>query len=82
MESQHCQRTEEKECRIRADTSASKAKQKRYAPEKEFWLRKFVIEALKYGMYELTKVANGLPSAWCTDASSKLRKHRAKIKSS
>jgi hypothetical protein len=50
--------------RIKPGTPIYKAKQRRYSPYKEFWLRKYVVEGLESGLFERTTVANGERSRW------------------
>lgn len=54
--------------RIKPGTPVYKAKRRKYAPDKEFWFRKFITEGLETGMYERTILANGHLSPWGADA--------------
>ena len=42
--------------------------QKRWPPQKEWWLRKLIQDGLEGGIYERTETANGRPSEWNAQA--------------
>ncbi|KAI0991664.1 hypothetical protein K3495_g16523, partial [Podosphaera aphanis] len=59
----------EHKVRLRKGTKPYSVKfQRRWPPEKEFWLIKIVKEAMACGMYERTLTANGELSDWNADA--------------
>ncbi|KXT07733.1 hypothetical protein AC579_1878 [Pseudocercospora musae] len=49
---------------LKEGTPVFRAKPKRIAPDKEWWLVKYAIEGLENGMFESTVAANGEPSKW------------------
>ncbi|KEQ83933.1 hypothetical protein M438DRAFT_335660 [Aureobasidium pullulans EXF-150] len=53
---------------VKAGTPPYKAKAKRLAHDKEWWLRKIVLQGIEAGMYERTTVANRKLSNWGADA--------------
>lgn len=53
---------------LKPGTPIYRAKVRKYAPEKEWWFRKFVTEGIEAGMYERTVTANGRLSPWGADA--------------
>lgn len=53
---------------VREGIPIYKAKAKRLATDKEWWVRKLVLEGLRSGMYERITVANGKLSQWGADA--------------
>ncbi|KAI0992445.1 hypothetical protein K3495_g15740, partial [Podosphaera aphanis] len=70
-ESSHITPTDlyEHKVRLRKGTKPYSVKfQRRWPPEKEFWLIKIVKEAMACGMYERTLTANGELSDWNADA--------------
>ncbi|KAI0995222.1 hypothetical protein K3495_g12960, partial [Podosphaera aphanis] len=59
----------EHKVRLRKGTKPHSVKfQRRWPPEKEFWLMKIVKEAMACGIYERTLTANGELSDWNADA--------------
>ena len=44
---------------VEADTPLHATKQRRLTPDKEWWLRNFVLQGMEPTMYERTTVANG-----------------------
>lgn len=49
---------------LKPGTPIYRSKQKRFTPDKEWWLRKFVLEGMESGMYERTTTSNGKLSPW------------------